>query len=100
MQHYYNEPMMMKISRAVGGVPEETRDYLEKVQSTPITFHEACKRGNVKAVEDFLAANAESEIDERDSKGITALGYAIGANRSAVAKMLIEKKADPFTVDS
>merc|ERR1712060_600870 len=67
---------------------------------TPITFHEACKRGNVKAVQDYLAANGESAVDEHDSKGITALGYAIGANRGAVVKLLVEKKADPFKVDS
>jgi len=100
MQHYYNEPLMMKISRAVGGVPEETRDYLEKVQKSPITFQEACKWGNLKAAQDYLAANGDSVVDEKDSKGITALGYAIAANRGAVAKLLIGKGADPFSVDS
>jgi len=99
MQHYYNEPLMMKLSRAVGGVPEEARDFLEKVQKSPITFQEACKWGNLKAAQDYLAANGDSSVDEKDSKGITALGYAIGANRGAVVKLLIEKGADPFSVD-
>merc|ERR1712039_93824 len=99
MQHYYNEPLMMKMSRAVGGVPEETRDYLEKVQKTPITFQEACKWGVMQAVQDYLAANGDSVVHEKDNKGITALGYAIGANRGAVAKLLIGKGADPFSVD-
>jgi len=100
MLHYYNEPLMMQLSKAVGGVPEETRDYVEKVQGTPITFHEACKRGNVKAVQDYISANGEGAVDEHDSKGITALGYAIGANRGAIVKLLVEKKADPFKVDT
>lgn len=100
MQHYHNEPLMMKISRAVGGVPEETREYLEKVQRTPLTFQEACKWGNVKAVQDYLAANGTGVIDEKDARGVTGLGYAIGANRGAVVKLLIEKKADPFHVDN
>jgi len=100
MLHYYNEPLMMQLSKAVGGVPEETRTYVEKVQSTPITFHEACKRGNMKAVQDYLSANGAGAVDEHDSKGITALGYAIGANRGAVVKLLIEKGADPLKVDA
>jgi len=100
MQYYYNEPLMMKISRAVGGVPEETRDFLEKVQKSPITFQEACKWGNMKAVQDHLAANGDSVVDEKDAKGITGLGYAIAASRGSVAKLLVEKGADPFNVDS
>jgi len=100
MQHYYNEPLMMKLSRACGGVPEEARTFLEKVQKTPVTFHEACKWGNVKAVEEYLAANGNENIDEQDSRGVTALGYAIGANRAAVVKLLLEKKANPTVVDS
>lgn len=99
MQHYYNEPLMMKISRAVGGVPEETRGFLETVQKSPITFQEACKWGVMKAVQDYLNANGDAAVDEKDSKGITGLAYAIGANRGAVAKLLVEKGADPFNVD-
>jgi len=100
MQHYYNEPMMLKISRAMGGVPEETRDHLEKVQKSPLTVHEAAKWGDLKAVEDFLAANAGADVDAKDAKGISMLGYAIGANRTAVVKLLVEKGAKLGAVDS
>jgi len=100
MHHYYNEPLMMKISRAVGGVPEETRDFLEKVQKSPITFQEACKWGHLQAVKDHLSANGDAVVDEKDAKGISALAYAIGANRTAVVKLLIERGADPRSVDS
>jgi len=100
MQHYYNEPLMMKLSRAVGGVPEEARDFLEKVQKTPVTFHEACKWGNIKAVKEYLEANADQDIDEHDARGASALAYAIGANRTQVVKLLLENKANPAEVDS
>jgi len=33
-------------------------------------------------------------------RGITALGYAIGANRLDIVKLLIEKKADPKACDT
>ena len=35
-----------------------------------------------------------------DIKGITALGYAIGANRIAVVKLLLDSRANPYAVDS
>ena len=36
----------------------------------------------------------------QDYKGITALGYAIGANRIAVVKLLLDSRANPYAVDS
>jgi len=39
-------------------------------------------------------------LDAQDHKGITALGYAIGANRIAVVKLLLDKRANPYAVDS
>ena len=38
--------------------------------------------------------------DGQDYKGITALGYAIGANRIAVVKLLLDSRANPYAVDS
>ena len=35
-----------------------------------------------------------------DYKGVTALGYAIGANRIAVVKLLLDNRANPYAVDS
>ena len=39
-------------------------------------------------------------IISKDYKGITALGYAIGANRIAVVKLLLDSRANPYAVDS
>jgi len=97
IQHSYNEPLMMKVSRAVGGVPEEVKEAISKIAAFPVTLQEACKMGDIKAVEDYLALSAK--IDEPDAKGITCLGYAIGANRTGVVKLLLEEKADPSKCD-
>mmetsp|Transcript_33110 Transcript_33110/g.51336 ORF Transcript_33110/g.51336 Transcript_33110/m.51336 type:complete len:274 (-) Transcript_33110:72-893(-) len=101
MQHSYNEPLMLKISRAVGGIPEEVKDALAKIHSNPITLQEACKMGDIKAVEDYIkAAAGKPALDAKDAKGVTCLGHAIGANRIAVVKLLLENKADPTQCDA
>ncbi|CAJ1348389.1 unnamed protein product [Effrenium voratum] len=101
MQHYNNEPMMLKISRAMGGVPEEVKTVLQDIQNKPITLQEACLKGDLKTLEDYLqAAGEEKNIDEKDAKGISCLGYAIGANRTHVVKKLLESKANPWEVDN
>jgi len=99
MQFYYNEPMMLKISRAMGGIPEEVKSSLNEIHRNPVTPQEACKMGNMAAVETYLAADG-ADIEAKDAKGVTCLGYAIGANRTAIVKLLIEKKANPSEVDS
>merc|ERR1712014_518080 len=66
----------------------------------PGTIQEACKMGNLKAVEDFLASPGDFDIDDKDAKGVSCLGYAIGANRTEVVKLLMSKKADPAAVDT
>eukprot|EP00411_Alexandrium_monilatum_P036481 CAMPEP_0175349466 /NCGR_PEP_ID=MMETSP0095-20121207/10416_1 /TAXON_ID=311494 /ORGANISM="Alexandrium monilatum, Strain CCMP3105" /LENGTH=275 /DNA_ID=CAMNT_0016647003 /DNA_START=65 /DNA_END=892 /DNA_ORIENTATION=- len=103
LQHSYNEPLMMKVNRAVGGIPEEVKDALAKTQSSPITLQEACKIGDVKAVEDYIKAaegSGKMDLEAKDSKGVTCLGYAVGANRIAVVKLLLSKKADASACDS
>merc|ERR1711972_551801 len=45
MTYYYNEPLMMKMNRAMGGIPEELKEKLAVIQTTPCTIHEACKMG-------------------------------------------------------
>lgn len=104
MQHYHNEPLMLKISRAMGGVPEEVKSVLSDIQNKPITLQEACLKGDIKTIEDYLSATAgdaaKRNIDEKDAKGISCLGYAIGANRTQVVKLLLENGANPWEVDN
>merc|ERR1712187_186682 len=91
---------MMKIKRAVGGIPEQVKEKLASIQKTPCTIHEACKMGDIATVKGFLDSSGEWDVDDPDAKGITCLGYAVGANRPAVVKILLEKKASPAAVDT
>jgi len=104
MQHYHNEPLMLKISRAMGGVPEEVKVVLQDIQQKPITLQEACLKGYIKVVQDYLDATkgdpAKQNIDDKDAKGISCLGYAVGANRTHIVKLLLENKANPAEVDN
>jgi len=101
--YYDDELMMMKVSKKMGGIPRECKPTLEKIRKTPITLQEACKFGDIKQVQKYLAETASDpslrDVDAKDHKGVSCLGYAIGANRMAVAKLLIENNADPNVLD-
>merc|ERR1711972_221298 len=100
MQYYYNEPLMLKMNRAIGGIPEEVKDKLTSLQKTPVTVHDACKMGDTKALTEFLSSPGSWDLEDKDAKGITCLGYAVGANRPEIVKILLEKKASATAVDS
>merc|ERR1719504_601386 len=89
---------MLKFSRAMGGVPQELQPALKKIDDTPLSLQEAAKNGDLKAVQEYL--EKKRPLDAQDGKGITPLGYAIGANRIAVVKMLLDSRANPFAVDA
>eukprot|EP00438_Fugacium_kawagutii_P001014 Skav231344 [mRNA] locus=scaffold1905:28861:30126:+ [translate_table: standard] len=93
-----DEELMLKVSQKMGGLPAELSPVLQKIEDTPMTLHEAAKRGDVGAVKTFL--DKKKPLDSHDHKGITALGYAIGANRIAVVKLLLDSRANPYAVDS
>lgn len=98
MKYYQDEELMMKISQKMGGLPSALQPVLQKIEETPLTLHEAAKNGDLKAVEEFL--QKKKPLDSQDHKGITSLGYAIGANRIAVVKKLLDNRANPYAVDS
>jgi len=98
MKHTGNEELMLKISQKMGGLPKELDARFQKLQETPLTVHEAAKNGDLKSVQEYLAK--KQPLDAQDLKGITPLGYAIGANRIAVVKLLLDNRANPFSVDS
>merc|ERR1719266_2439730 len=89
---------MLKFSQKMGGLPSELKPKLKQIEETPMTLHEAAKLGDLKAVQEFHEKGRP--LDVQDGKGITALGYAIGANRIAVVKLLLDNRANPFAVDS
>jgi len=98
MKHMQDEELMMKFSQKMGGVPQELQATMKKIDDTPLTLHEAAKNGDLKAVQDYL--ERKKPLDSQDPKGITPLGYAIGANRIAVVKLLLDNRANPFAVDA
>jgi len=98
MKYYHDEELMLKFSQKMGGLPQELNPVLKKIEESPLTLHEAAKMGDLKAVQEFLGR--KKPLDSQDHKGITALGYAIGANRIAVVKLLLDNRANPFAVDS
>jgi len=98
MKHLQDEELMLKFSRKMGGLPQELQGTMKKIDDTSLTLHEAAKNGDLKAVQEFLSKN--KPLDAQDHKGITALGYAIGANRIAVVKLLLDNRANPFAVDA
>lgn len=98
-----NEPLMRRFSKAMGGLPTTVVSHMTNLQESPVTLHEACKMGDLKAVKEYVAAAEKSgnlDLETKDGKGISCLAYAIGANRVAIVKLLLEKKADVKACDS
>merc|ERR1712060_1024464 len=98
MKYHGDEELMLKFSQKMGGLPQELNPVLKKIDESPLTLHEAAKNGDLKAVQEFLGR--KKPLDGQDHKGITALGYAIGANKIAVVKLLLDNRANPFAVDA
>merc|ERR1711964_88556 len=95
-----SEQLMLKVSKKMGGIPSEVKPELKRLDKTPLTLHEAAKMGSASAVDDFLDKELLDGVDEKDSRGCTALAYAVGANRSDIVKKLVDKKADPKECDT
>merc|ERR1719162_2137907 len=89
---------MLKVSQKMGGMPGELKPVLQKIDDTPLSLHEAAKRGDLAKVQEFLTRG--QAIDTQDLRGITPLGYAIGNNRIAVVKSLLDGRANPHSVDA
>jgi len=98
MKYCNDEELMLKISRVMGGLPTELQSSLQALDRTSLTLHEACKNGDMKAVE--LHLSKQRAIEDRDFKGISPLGYAIGTNRLAVVQLLLDNHANQHAVDS
>mmetsp|Transcript_59395 Transcript_59395/g.159040 ORF Transcript_59395/g.159040 Transcript_59395/m.159040 type:complete len:723 (-) Transcript_59395:66-2234(-) len=102
-KYAYDEPLMRRLSKALGGLPGDVLGDLEQLQEKPVTLHEACKMGDVKAIKEYVSAATRAgnlDLEIKDSKGVSCLAYAIGANRIAIVKLLLEQKADLKSVDS
>jgi len=93
-----DEKLLKKLSQKMGGIPPELVNALNKLDMTSLTLHEACKNGDFNAVKSYMGK--QRPIDEKDHKGITSLGYAIGANQTGIVQLLLENNANPHSVDN
>eukprot|EP00913_Durusdinium_trenchii_P019572 g18399.t1 len=130
MKYYQDEELMQKISQKMGGLPADLQPEtpltlheaakngnLAAVQESTRPKRSANPKrqraGTRCKVEGFEVMDAQLEtianedflqkkkpLDSQDHKGITALGYAIGTNRIAVVKLLLDSRANPYAVDS
>ena len=62
------------------------------------TLHGAAKLGDAEAAEKLLAEGAD--VDQKDARGITALGVAVGFNKLPVIKALVKAGANVKLTDS
>uniref|UniRef100_A0A7S2F2E2 Ankyrin repeat domain-containing protein n=1 Tax=Alexandrium andersonii TaxID=327968 RepID=A0A7S2F2E2_9DINO len=97
MKHFHNEDLMLKFNRIMGGVPDELKGVLKRIDERSLTIHEAAKSGDLAAVQGFLGR--KQSVDTMDHRGVTALGYAVGADRPSAVKLLLESRADQYNID-
>lgn len=97
MKYWDDEDLLMKLSQRAGGVPLELQATLKRIQETPLSLHEAAQRGDAKAVAEYLKKG--QPVDAQDTRGIAPLGYALGAGRDALARLLLESRASAEAVD-
>jgi len=89
-KYYQDEELMVLIGRKMGNGREDSAN----VQKKHATLHEAAKAGDLKAVQDFLSKPLP--LDAQDAEGITALGYAIGANRIVLPSCFLTGARTPL----
>merc|ERR1719326_971324 len=68
------------------------------IQDSTVSMHDAAKRGDLQKMQEFLADG--KDVNAKDFKGVTALGYAVGHDQLSVVKVLIDAKANVVDVDS
>lgn len=61
-------------------------------------LHEACKLGDVKAIEGHL--NDGADMNGKNERGVTPLGVAVGYNKVAAVKCLLKHGADVMARDA
>jgi len=100
LKYSIDEELMLKMSAKMGGLPNQLKEMVmrDAPQQAVVSLHEACKFGNMRAVQEFLGKGVPSDI--KDAKGITPICYAIGGSHLEIVKVLMQSKADPHNVDA
>merc|ERR550537_1517026 len=71
---------------------------LMMIQETSVSLHDAAGKGDLQKINDFLKDG--KDVNARDFKGVTPLGYAVGHDKLSAVKVLIDAKANLDDVDS
>merc|ERR1719487_977581 len=71
---------------------------LASIQDSAVSLHDAAKKGDLQKVQEFMKDG--KDVNAKDFKGVTALGYAVGHDQLSVVKVLIDAKANVTDVDS
>merc|ERR1711937_63480 len=98
MKYLQNEDLMRKISQKLGGITPEMTKQLMMIQETSVSLHDAAGKGDLQKINDFLKDG--KDVNGKDFKGVTPLGYAVGHDQLSVVKVLIDAKANMNEVDS
>merc|ERR1711990_673137 len=69
-----------------------------EINNTSVSLHDAAKRGDLQKVQEFLKDG--KDVNSKDFKGVTPLGYAVGHDQLSTVKVLIDAKANVNDVDS
>merc|ERR1711972_1205652 len=97
-----NEELMLKVNAKLGGLPDDLGQGLKAIAERSMTLHEAAKKGDLDTCKAYITKQNQAgvSVDDPDPNGITALGFAIGADRTEVVKLLMGCKANPHAVDA
>jgi ankyrin repeat protein len=98
MKYLSDENLMRKISQKLGGINPEMLKQLTEINNTSVSLHDAARRGDLQKVQEFLKDG--KDVNSKDFKGVTPLGYAVGHDQLSTVKVLVDAKANVNDVDS
>jgi hypothetical protein len=98
MTYLKDENLMRKISQKLGGINPEMLKQLTAINDSSVSLHDAARRGDLQRIQEFLKDG--KNVNSKDFKGVTPLGYAVGHDQLSVVKVLIDAKANINEIDS
>lgn len=69
-----------------------------RLQAAPQSLHDAAKGGNQEELKRLIEEG--KDVNEKDRRGITALGVAVGFNRTPCIRALLDAGADVHLTDA
>jgi len=98
MKYLQDEAIMRKVSQKLGGISPEMTKALMQIKDSSVSLHDAAKRGDLQRLQEFVKDG--KDVNGKDFKGVTPLGYAVGHDQLSCVKVLIDMKANLNEVDS